>query len=112
MTVRKWKLIGINLLVFFVLFNLAYWSLQTLHRLWIIFASPQETDDPRGRLPIYTKVTWGPQHYREFSQLKSEYKSFIGWRRKPFHGETIDIGGPYAQRRTINDGTDESKKVY
>jgi hypothetical protein len=110
MSVSKWKLIAVNLLVTFVLFNLAYWSLPVLSLLLNIRASI--TDDGRARLPNYAKVTWATQHYREFSQLKTNFKSFIGWRRKPFHGETINIDGRYAQRLTINDGADKSKKVY
>jgi hypothetical protein len=111
MGMSKWKIIGMNLLVFFVLFNVFYWSVPTLNYLLVVI-SPEVTDDPRGRLPNYANVNWGPQHYRELRQLKTEYKSFIEWQRKPFHGETINIGGPYAQRLTINQGTDKSKKVY
>jgi lysophospholipase L1-like esterase len=106
------KLISVNLLVTFVLFNLAYWFLPTWHLLSNVLASTEAADDPRARLPNYANVTWATQHYREFGQLKSDYKSFIGWRRKPFQGDTINIGGRYAQRRTVNDGTDKSKKVY
>jgi lysophospholipase L1-like esterase len=110
----KWKLIAINLLVFFVLSNFIYWSLPTLSALYRLttVSVPTPADDPRGRLPNYEKVTWARQHFLEFNQLKSNYKSFIGWRRQAFQGETIAIGGPYSQRRTINDGTDKSKEVY
>jgi lysophospholipase L1-like esterase len=110
MSVNKWRLISVNLLVTFVLFNLAYWSLPVLSLLLNIRASI--TEDGRARLPNYATVTWATQHYREFNQLKSNYKSFIGWRRKEFHGETINIGGRYSQRLTINDGADRSKKAY
>lgn len=113
---HKWKLIAYNLLVFFVLFNLAYWSLPAGHLLMSlsrnILASNEDIGDSRARLPNYANVAWATQHYREFHQLKTNYKSFIGWRRTPFHGETINIEGRYAQRRTINDGADKSKKVY
>ena len=109
---QKWTLIAINLLVFFVLFNIFYWSVPTLHYLWTTFAPADAKDDPRGRLPNYANVSWAPQHYRELNQLKTNYKSFIGWRREPFRGETINVGGPYGQRLTVNMGTDKSKKVY
>jgi lysophospholipase L1-like esterase len=113
MGMSKWKLIAINLLVFFLLFNFAYWCLPALSALHgLNFASTDVRDDPRGRLPNYANVTWAPQHYRELHQLKTDYKSFIGWRRMPFRGETITIGGRYSQRRTINDGIDISKEVY
>jgi lysophospholipase L1-like esterase len=112
MNMSKWKLIAVNLLVTFVLFNLAYWSLPAWYLLRNVLASTEAADDSRARLPNYANVTWATQHYRELRQLKSDYKSFIGWRRKPFQGETINIGGRYAQRRTINDGTNKSNKVY
>ncbi len=113
MSMSKWKkLIAINLFVTFVLFNLTYWSLPSWHLLSSSLGSTDATDDSPARLPNYATVTWAMRHYRELSQLKSDYKSFIGWRRKPFQGETINIGGRYAQRRTINDGTNKSKKVY
>src|SRR5262245_57714882 len=111
----NWKLIAVNLLVTFVLFNLAYWFVPTWYLLRSVLASTEAPDDLHGRLPNYANVTWATQFYRELgqlSQLKTDYKSFIGWRLKPFQGETINIGGPYAQRQTINNGSDKSKKVY
>ena len=108
----SWKLIAVNLLVTLVLFNLAYWSLPAWHLLRNVLASTEAAGYLHARLPNYANVTWAKQHYNELSQLKSDYKSFIGWRRKPFQGDTINIGGRYAQRRTINDGTDKSNKVY
>jgi lysophospholipase L1-like esterase len=112
MSMSKWKLIGINLLVFFVLFNIAYWSLPTLRFLRTPSESFAATEDPRSLLPNYASLTWATQHYREFKRLETSYKSFIGWRRKPFSGETINIIGRYGQRRTINVATDKSKKIY
>jgi hypothetical protein len=56
MSVNKWKLIAVNLLVTFVLFNLAYWSLPVLSLLLNIRASI--TVDERARLPNYAKVSW------------------------------------------------------
>jgi hypothetical protein len=108
----NWKLIAVNLLVTFVLFNLAYWFVPTWYLLRSVLASTEAADDLRARLPNYANVTWAMQHYRELGQLKADYKSFIGWRLKPFQGETINIGGRYAQRQTINNGRDKSKKVY
>jgi hypothetical protein len=46
------------------------------------------------------------------SPARTDFKSFIGWRRKPFHGETINVEGTYAQRRTINNGAADAKKAY
>jgi hypothetical protein len=64
----------------------------TWYLLRSVLASTEAPDDVRARLPNYANVTWATQHYRELSQLKSDYKSFIGWRHEPFQGETINIG--------------------
>jgi hypothetical protein len=99
--------------MFFVLFNIAYWFFPTFA--FLRHYSPEgdeATDNLRVRLPNYANVAWAAQHFREIHQIKRDYKSFIGWRSQPFHGETINIEGRYAQRRTINDGVDQSKKVY
>ena len=71
----KWKLIAINLLVFFVLSNFIYWSLPTLSALYRLttVSVPTPADDPRGRLPNYEKVTWARQHFLEFNQLKCKH---------------------------------------
>jgi hypothetical protein len=74
--------------------------------------SNEVAEDPRARLPNYANVTWAPQHFRKLKQAKWDYRSFIGWRRRPFEGATISVGGPYGQRRTIDDGTNEAKTVY
>jgi lysophospholipase L1-like esterase len=107
---RKWKLVTVNLLVLFVLFNLVYWTLP----IWNVLenTSNEVAEDPRARLPNYANATWAPQHFRELKQAKWDYRSFIGWRRRPFEGATISVGGPYGQRRTIDGGTNEAKTVY
>ena len=107
----KLKFIAFNVLTTFVLFNLAYWSLPVFSVLSHTLKRTSATDDPRAMLPNYANVTWAAQHYRELASLRSDYKSFIGWRRKPFQGETVNVGGRYAQRRTI-EGMDNTKKVY
>jgi hypothetical protein len=46
------------------------------------------------------------------TSARTDFKSFIGWRRKPFHGETINVDGAYEQRRTVNNGAPDAKKAY
>src|SRR5215471_7976774 len=108
-------LLIVNGLVLFVLFNAVYWLLPVLQLM--MGSKPRLTPDPSGHLPNYAHVDWAMQHYRELDQAqltsaRTDFKSFIGWRRKPFNGETINVGGPYAQRRTINNGREGAKKAY
>ncbi len=45
----------------------------------------------RYRLPNYDAIPWAQKHFEEFATLESQYKAYIGWRRKSFKGETITI---------------------
>lgn len=47
--------------------------------------------DDRYKLPNYDQIPWAGEHFREWNSLRSEYRSFIGWRRKDFRGQTITI---------------------
>jgi lysophospholipase L1-like esterase len=94
------KLVAINALVLFVLFNLVYWALPIVEFVKSSVRHHQIVDNPHARLPNYTNVSWAAQHYRELHQLKSTFKSFIGSQLEPFDGETIKVVGPYGQRRT------------
>jgi hypothetical protein len=106
-------LLIVNGLVLFALFNAVYWLLPVLQLM--MGNKPHSIHDPSGHLPNYAGIDWAVQHFREMDQLqqaRTDFKSFVGWRRKPFNGETINIGGPYAQRRTINNGPAGEKKAY
>lgn len=111
------KLLAINILVLFVLLNMAYWSVPVLQLVLGRPGAASQYSNPDGRLPNYANIGWVDQHKRELDQAemtaaRTEFKSYIGWRRKPFHGETINIDGPYAQRRTINTAASDAKKAY
>src|SRR5262245_55484814 len=110
------KLLAINGLVAFVLLNLIYWSLPVL-QLAMGRSGSAAIPDPSGHFPNYTNVDWAELHFREMDQIQerlnpTDFKSFIGWRRRPFSGETLNVGGPYGQRRTANNVTDDAKNAY
>lgn len=42
-------------------------------------------------LKVYQNVNWSDLYFEEFHNLKTEYRSYIGWRRMPFQGQTINI---------------------
>jgi hypothetical protein len=116
-TLNILKLLAVNGLVFFVSLNLIYWSLPILHLAISRTGADAARPDPSAYFPNYANVGWAEQHYRELGQAqldhaRADFKSFIGWRRHPFDGETIKVGGPYAQRRTINNGAIDAKKAY
>lgn len=47
--------------------------------------------DSRAQLAVYADVPWADQHFREFRAQETGYADFIGWRRKPFNGQTITV---------------------
>jgi hypothetical protein len=51
-----------------------------------------KTPDVRADLINYPDRTRAHLHFDEFRDLKSSYASFVGWRRQPFHGQTIVVG--------------------
>jgi hypothetical protein len=113
MSRRIIRIVFYNFLVLFVLANITYWAIPIWFSISEMFSRLQPPPvDSRARLPNYAGVSWAEQHFRELAQLKTSYKSYIGWRRKPFEGETIVVAGPYAQRQTGNDPTQADGKAY
>lgn len=47
--------------------------------------------DDRSELAVYADIPWAAQHFREFRAQETRYADFIGWRRKPFQGQTITV---------------------
>lgn len=47
--------------------------------------------DERAMLPNYQDVDWAWAHFRELTDVRAEYRSYVGWRRLPYSGETITI---------------------
>ncbi|MFA5876401.1 MAG: hypothetical protein WC901_06965 [Candidatus Margulisiibacteriota bacterium] len=54
-------------------------------------ASGKTSSDIRAGLPNYKNIDWAKKHFEEFGELPAEYRSYIGWRRLPYEGETISI---------------------
>src|SRR5436190_1034060 len=102
-----WKTIFYNVLVFFLIANVFYWSIPILRYSKNRLASAQSF------LPSnLASYPWAKKYVLEMSHLGTVYRSFVGWRREPFRGDTINIEGPYSQRRTINAGTNDQRTAY
>jgi hypothetical protein len=67
--------------------------------------------DNRGRLPNYDNISWAEKHYEEHDNLRSEYESYIGWRRTPFSGETINIDDHGIRNTPQHESTREDAPV-
>lgn len=107
---ERLRTVGINLLIFFVLANLVYWAIPVVSTIGRAFSGLRAQPIP----PAYTakEAAWLPKLRQEQGRFGTVYKSFIVWRREAFAGETINVEGPYRQRRTLNAAGADARKVY
>ena len=54
--------------------------------------------DVRAYYPTYSDKKFGEKIFNEFSNLSTEYRSFIGWKRKNISLEFTTIKNPYMTR--------------
>lgn len=108
------KTIFYNIVVFFLIANVLYWTIPVLSLVFdALRYSRNRLVSPNSFLVSnLASYPWARQNVLESSQMSTVYRSFVGWRREPFRGETINIEGPYSQRRTINAGTSDEKTAY
>ncbi len=96
--VTIFKILGINFLVLVGLLLALNICFILLYEVDNLFQKPFE--DSRGTLDIYKEIPWAKQHFHEFENLPTEYRSFVGWRRLAFQGETITINEEGIRRTT------------
>lgn len=61
-------------------------------------------------LPNYKNFPWARKNLEELVKIETDFKSFYGWRRKEFHGETIDIDS-LGIRKTTNSSHKNLPKI-
>ena len=107
-----WKVIFYNILIFFVLANVLYWAIPTVGTILRVSAAAREARRPLP--PNYSAADggWARRHVEELQRKGSLYKSFVGWQTTPMAGETINVEGPYLQRRTENGTASGGRQVY
>lgn len=66
------------------------------------------SQDLRSEYPNYRNSPWAATHFRELFELETEYRSYVGWRRKPYNGTTINIDPPYGIRRSAGQQLSQS----
>jgi hypothetical protein len=67
--------------------------------------------DPRASLPNYRDVEWADTHFREFAELVTVHHSYVGWRRLPYRGETIEIDDASTRRTYADPAANPSKTI-
>jgi hypothetical protein len=101
----------------FIVFNIVVWTICLGYSVYNLVTAGHALADlkksaHKARLPNYAKIKWARTHFAEFDSLGAEYVSYIGWRRAPFKGETINIVGPLAQRATVGTPDPNKPSVY
>jgi lysophospholipase L1-like esterase len=103
-----------NIVIFFLIANVLYWTIPVVSLAFdtMLYSRNRLVSPRRFLVSNLASYPWAGPNVLEVSQLSTVYRSFVGWRREPFRGETINIEGPYSQRRTINAGTSDEKTAY
>ena len=78
-------LILIGLFIIIDMLSMVILDIQTLTK------KEKTTNEQRAALAHFEDPEWAVQHFNEFNSLETDYKSYYGWRRKDFKGETITI---------------------
>jgi len=52
---------------------------------------------------VYREVPWARQYWKEESERRVSYASYVGWREVPFSGQTVNVGADQ-RRRTPDSG--------
>jgi hypothetical protein len=108
---KTFKIVVVNLVVFLALIGASLSAVILLNAALAIWAAVRSGDE-RARTPNYANTPWAEQHFREFRSLKTEYHSYIGWRREPYDGKTITVSGAYRERKTTPEGQTQQPLVY
>jgi hypothetical protein len=101
----------------FIVFNIVTWMICLVLSIYNLVAeNPQvaalRTSARQAKLPNYAGVDWARTHFVELHSQSTGYVSYLGWRRQPFKGSTINIAGPYGQRETVGPGAPDKPSVY
>jgi lysophospholipase L1-like esterase len=83
----------LNTLVLLVCFEVAAIGLL---KIWSVFSKPTEQlvgeGLPREKVSYYSSQDWAKRYWYEMRLAKTmRYHPYVGWRRAPFKGETIEI---------------------
>lgn len=111
------KFLATQALGVFIVFNIVIWTICLALSLYNLVAeNPQvaalRTSARQAKLPNYAGVEWARTHFVEVHAQSTRYVSYLGWRRGPFKGKTINVAGPYGQRETVGTATPDKPSVY
>ena len=103
------RVIGINIIIIGILlvapalFFRLYAKLKPM-----LLNSVNQTADPRAYYPTYSDKDFSVELLNEFSKLTTDYRSFLGWRRRKVDFKHTKISGPYNARRSSGESLSSS----
>ena len=102
---KVFRLVVINI----VIFSVAIFIVAELAALAInVYTKPTDDVD----LPNYKNIPWAKTYHREYKESHEfEYKDFVIWRRKPYSGETVNVGSD-GRRLSYQPENPETDTVY
>ena len=95
-----WRTLAVNVAVFLGLALVLYFAIPTVDLIGKAVRPIWPSIDKRGALPNYTGQPWAAVHFAETQALKTDFMAYLGWRRRPFHGQTITVEEGTLIRRT------------
>lgn len=110
---NKSKIIIINLLVLILLIMIIDFSSMLIVDFVTLtnrFRKVKVDNKEKSDLPNYKNFPWARKNLEELVKIETDFKSFYGWRRKEFHGETIDIDS-LGIRKTTNSSHKNLPKI-
>src|SRR3954453_478372 len=94
---RAVAILTLNAILVFACFELAAMGLSKIKTLSVISKSPKELvlvgeGKPREKVSYYLSQDWAARFWYEFRlSRKLQFYPFVGWRRAPFKGQTIEV---------------------
>jgi hypothetical protein len=80
----------------------------------VLLPGGQAEDARTGKaaLPNYDGIDWITRYSAESDELALNYYSYLGWRRKLFSGDTINVVGDFRERRTAEPPNPRPETVF
>ena len=94
------RTLAVNVAVFLGLALVLYFAIPTVDLIGKAVRPIWPTIDQRGALPNYAGQPWAAVHFAEMQAQKTDFMAYLGWRRRPFQGQTITVEPGMQIRRT------------
>ena len=105
--------VAVNIAVFFGFALVLYFSIPVVDLIGKAVRSIWPTIDKRGTLANYAGQPWAAVHFAEMQAQKTDFIAYLGWRRRPFQGQTITVEeGMHIRRTPVTRTVADAPSVY